>query len=148
VRGLKIKIWVLSIASCMIGNPQNCLKSSMTTSIYAPIGQDMIFKNTTFMETTNSCSTNDIMDFPIAKSSLQIKKLAPWANVYIMYNTLISIWIVCLYWIFYFINITSCNLSTIPNNVIFINLNFSICLSSSYLMSKNQENHVVLLNFT
>ncbi len=69
----------------------------MTTSIYAPIGQDMIFKNTTFMETTNSRSTNDIMDFPIAKSSLQIKKLAPWANVYIMYNTSISIWIVCLY---------------------------------------------------
>lgn len=55
----------------------------MTTSIYAPIGQDMIFKNTTFMETTNSRSTNDIMDFPIAKSSLQIKKLAPWVNVYI-----------------------------------------------------------------
>jgi hypothetical protein len=53
----------------------------MTTSISAPIGQDMIFLNTTFMEIIDS--TNDIMDFPIAKSSLQIKKLAPWVNVYI-----------------------------------------------------------------
>lgn len=55
----------------------------MTTFNSTPIGQDMNFLNTTFMETKNSHSTNDIMDFPIAKSSLQIKKLAPWVNVYI-----------------------------------------------------------------
>jgi hypothetical protein len=60
----------------MIGDPQNCLKSSMTTFNSAPIGQDMNFLNTTFMETTNSHSTNDIMDFPIAKSSLQIKEVS------------------------------------------------------------------------
>lgn len=71
----------------MFDNFHNCLKSSIITHVYAPTRQDM----STFIVGTNSCSTNNIMDFPIAKSLLQIKKLRAWANFYIINDTGISL---------------------------------------------------------
>jgi hypothetical protein len=56
----------------MFGNFQNCLKSSIIAHVYAPTSQDM----STFIVGTNSCSTNNIMDFPIAKSLVQINQEA------------------------------------------------------------------------
>ncbi len=80
-------LWVPLITPYVFGNFQNCLKSFIIAHVYAPTSQDM----STFIVGTNSCSTNNIMDFPIAKSLLQIKKLPAWANFYIINDTWISI---------------------------------------------------------
>ncbi len=54
LKGLEILMWVSSIAPCMFGSPQKCLKSSMTTCIFAPTDQHINLLKSTFTTTMNS----------------------------------------------------------------------------------------------
>jgi hypothetical protein len=53
----------------------------MTLHISTFTGQEMNFLKVSFIVTTNLKNKNEVMDFPIANNSLQMKFFAPWANL-------------------------------------------------------------------
>ncbi len=74
-------MWVLLLMSCTsLGNPHHCLKFFITLLTLALVGHAITFLKRTFITATNSCSTSEIVDLLIAKISLHIKRLVPWAS--------------------------------------------------------------------
>ncbi len=109
VTSLEIMMWVLLIMLCTsLGNPHYCLKFFITLLILAFVGHAITFLKRTFRIATNSYNTFEIVDLLIAKSSLHIKRLVPWASLYIAHNTHISIGKTLRYWV-------SCFISTCHN---------------------------------
>ncbi len=79
----------------------------------------------TFIIATHSYSTFEVVDLLIAKSSLHIKRLVPWASLYITHNIHISIGITFRYWLFYFIS-TCHNWLTMWKRQAFVILKFQL----------------------
>ncbi len=61
----------------------HCFNVSIIDCIYTPIGQIVNFLNTMFNAITNSCKTKETMDLHITKNSVQIRRFAPCARLYI-----------------------------------------------------------------
>jgi hypothetical protein len=81
-------MWVPLIMWCTnLGNPHHCLKFFITLLILAHVGHAITFLRRTFIIAMNSYNTFEMVDLLIAKSSLHIKRLVPWVNLYITHDT-------------------------------------------------------------
>ncbi len=110
-----------------VKQPHHCLKFPITLFIFAFIAYAIKFLYMKFTTTTNSHNTFEIVDLLITKTSLHIKKLTPWANLYIAQQHPITTKIIYWYLVSYFIKLGCKTLIMWQTKPLSLKINKTIC---------------------